>query len=152
MSKPRLAITHLAGQGGQTSCCGRALGELNQDDKIAGTAALVTCVEHHRLMVVRFYCPAASAAGSGLQHDSGSGQLPRKRCRGCGTVLAVKFGLYGLFPWRGDGRYRAGDAHQLLRSEAKAEAKVAAWNEQHKPGAEAGGWVVRWVPATELDK
>lgn len=81
----------------------------------------------------RHYC----TAGSSYPHTSGDGAAKRKKCAYCGGRLAVQHGCYGVFVWRGDGRYRAESAVALFAREGRAEAETA----------KDERYVVRWLAA-----
>jgi len=150
MAKPRVPVTHLAplATGGPHRCCGRLAAELDGDDLVTGEPGRVTCRKPERKLATRHFCPHEGKPGSGLRHDSGSGRPPRVFCRGCGGILLSAYGLYGVFAWRGDGRYPV-EAAQVLRV---SDAKAQAWADAHNrlPGTPKGGYVVRWVPDGEL--
>jgi hypothetical protein len=55
-------------------------------------------------------------------------------------MLAVQRGTYGVFAWRGDGRYALADAIKVFAREAKANAYVDTAASTHP-----GGVVVRWI-------
>lgn len=64
----------------------------------------------------------------------GSGRGPAK-CRGCGGAVYRQEGVYGVFTWRGDGKYRIEDAHATYQTERAAERRLV----------ENENWVVRFV-------
>lgn len=64
----------------------------------------------------------------------GRGKGPGK-CPKCGGPIFVQEGVYGVFTWRGDGRYRREDAHAVYQVEGAAERKTA----------EDPNWVVRFI-------
>jgi len=82
----------------------------------------------------RHYC----AAGDGYPHASGDGAPKRKKCAHCGGRLAVQLGCYGVFVWRGDGRYSRDNAVRLFAREARADAHTTT----------DPRYVVRWLVAT----
>jgi hypothetical protein len=70
----------------------------------------------------RFYCAASvSDERRRSAHDSGDGKPPRKRCRYCKGELVSQAGTYGVFTWRGDGRYPLADAHATFPRESTAD-------------------------------
>jgi hypothetical protein len=69
----------------------------------------------------RHYCPA----GRYYPHTNGDGAPKRKKCAYCGSRIEVQEGVYGVFVWRGDGRYRRENAERLFAREAKADAYIA---------------------------
>lgn len=79
----------------------------------------------------RHYC----TSGSGYPHTSGDGAPKRKKCAYCGGTLATMTGVYGVFVWRGDGRYRIADAVATFARETRADAYTAR-DERY---------VVRWI-------
>lgn len=66
----------------------------------------------------RHYC----TSGDGYPHTSGDGAAKRKKCAYCGGRIAVHEGAYGVFIWRGDGRYRQETAERLFARESAADA------------------------------
>lgn len=83
---------------------------------------------------VRHRC--ASSLGS-VHCTRGNGRPTRQTCRHCRGILLIEKGLWGVFVWRGDGRYRLEDAISTATREAVAERRCTEEN-QH---------VVRWIPA-----
>ena len=84
--------------------------------------------EHH--------CVNIDTPGSGAMHTRGTGRGPNK-CRYCGSAVMNTPGMYGVFTWRGDGKYKIENALWSYSS-----AKVAA----HKVlNADEPGLVVRFV-------
>lgn len=79
----------------------------------------------------RHYC----TSGSGYPHTSGDGAAKRKKCAYCGARLAVQLGCYGVFVWRGDGRYSQTTAERLFARENAAE----------KHATTDPRYVVRWL-------
>ena len=71
-----------------------------------------------------------------------SGKPTTKKCRDCGGQWFVLQGAYGVFTWRGDGRYRVEAAHATFASEARAQALA----DQHP----RDNWVVRFLPESVL--
>lgn len=65
----------------------------------------------------RHYCQHFGTSG---RHDVGPGKGPRK-CRTCGGAIRIMEGVYGVFVWRGDGRYPLADAVKTFTVEAAAE-------------------------------
>lgn len=66
----------------------------------------------------RHYC----TAGHYYPHTKGDGAAKRKKCAHCGGRIDVQEGVYGVFVWRGDGRYRRENAERLFAREATADA------------------------------
>lgn len=65
------------------------------------------------------------------------GDLPKcAKCKACGGSVYVQHGLWGVYTWRGDGRYMAVDEHRKFARKSAAD-KLAVANE----------WVTRWIPA-----
>jgi hypothetical protein len=85
---------------------------------------------------IRHLCPHANDTGLSFQHTHGNGAPKRKKCAYCGGVLYTITGLWGVFTWRGDGRYFHDGAHETFASEVKADA-YATTNDTY---------VVRWLP------
>lgn len=81
----------------------------------------------------RHYC----TSGSGYPHTSGDGAAKRKKCAYCGGAIVIQPGVYGVFVWRGDGRYRLDDAVATFARERTADAYTA----------RDGRYVVRWLVA-----
>ena len=67
----------------------------------------------------------------------GTRKPPSDKCRYCGSRLIIDTGLYGVFEWRGDGRYHEEEAKALFLTKPSAER----YAEKHS----ADAWVVRWI-------
>lgn len=63
------------------------------------------------------------------QCSRGTGKGPEK-CRTCKGVMVRQIGLYGVFVWRGDGRYPEADALSMHRTEGAAD-KACEANESY---------------------
>jgi hypothetical protein len=61
--------------------------------------------------------------------ERGRGRAPRCKCRYCGGLLRTASGIYGVFTWRGDGRYRLEDAHATYIQEGAADRFAARCSE-----------------------
>ena len=68
----------------------------------------------------------------------GHGKPTRKKCAHCGGSLFVEYGLWGVFTWRGDGRYPERKAYHTSTSHTRANRWAL------NKGADL---VVRWIPA-----
>lgn len=79
-------------------------------------------------------------------HTRGDGAPKRKKCAYCGGAVLTYAGTYGVFVWRGDGRYPLAEAVRTFERERAAET-WAQRNSRKYPDA-AGGLVVRWIPET----
>ena len=51
----------------------------------------------------------------------GAGTPTRKRCGYCGGTIRTDVGIWGVFTWRGDGRYPLGSALATFASELRAQ-------------------------------
>ena len=51
----------------------------------------------------------------------GSGVPKRRKCAWCGSGFLVEEGVYGVFEWRGDGRYKLEDAKRVYQSRLAAD-------------------------------
>ena len=72
-------------------------------------------------------------------HSAGNGKPRSKRCTYCRGPFVTEFGLWGVFGWRGDGRYPREAAERTFTRELAAED----WRLDH---AGAGNsLVVRWI-------
>lgn len=85
----------------------------------------------------RHFCPSSWGYGC----DRGDGKAPRKRCRRCGGQLVSVPVTYGVYVWRGDGRYREDDALALFARESAANRWIE--RHSHEYAHTAGGIVVR---------
>lgn len=65
----------------------------------------------------RYWCPARVSAH--CQH--GTGKPRAAKCHRCGSEFLVQAGIWGVFEWRGDGRYRLEDAASTYVRLASAE-------------------------------
>lgn len=83
----------------------------------------------------RHRCPH----GKGHPHTAGDGAPKRKKCAYCGGVVITEAGTYGVFAWRGDGRYRPVDAVKTFTTRRAAD-KFADANP-------TSGLVSRWIGA-----
>lgn len=54
----------------------------------------------------------------------GAGRPKRQKCAGCGGGFVVIEGVYGVFLWRGDGRYPITEAISTHEREAAAEREI----------------------------
>lgn len=71
-----------------------------------------------RKLAIRHYCQHFTTSG---RHDVGAGKGPRK-CRTCGGAIRTMTGVYGVFVWRGDGRYPLENAITTRLTERAADA------------------------------
>lgn len=71
-----------------------------------------------------------------VQCTNGNGKPTRKKCRYCGGSLCIEQGLWGVFSWRGDGRYPVENAHRTFVRESVADT----WATATSPD-----YVVRWI-------
>lgn len=64
-------------------------------------------------MAVRFHCPTTTCPRA-AQDALGHGQVKTSRgarvCAFCAEAVRIEHGVYGVFVWRGDGRYVLADA------------------------------------------
>jgi hypothetical protein len=88
-------------------------------------------------MASRYECSLMRESFAGSTHDSGNGKPPRQKCRGCGGRFTTYTGQWGVFVWRGDGRYYADNAISLHERERDAQRSA-----DREPEREL---VVRWV-------
>jgi hypothetical protein len=89
----------------------------------------------------RYYCSLRDKPGqlSGL-HAAGNGKPRSKTCTYCRGQLVTETGLWGVFEWRGDGRYRREAAENTFTRELAAED----WRLDHTGAGTS--LVVRWIP------
>lgn len=85
-----------------------------------------------RSIATRYRCPLQVTA------QCWGDKSKRASCPGCGARLHTLTGLWGVFTWRGDGRYRAEDAHRTYVRKSAADA--ATKTDQT--------WVVRWITSS----
>lgn len=85
-----------------------------------------------RKLSTRHYC---AIRGMATMCTKGTGKPKRARCAGCGGALVTVTGLYGVFAWRGDGRYPESDAVKTFTRESAAEAFTTTDE----------SYVVRWI-------
>ncbi len=103
-----------------------------------------------RKLARRHYCEHQDNPAAGLStfHTRGNGKPRTKRCTYCGGRLVEVTGLWGVFEWRGDGRYRLADAIRTFTIESRADA----WTRSQAGMATyPAGLVVRWMPDSLLD-
>jgi hypothetical protein len=86
-------------------------------------------------LATRYRCPLQVTA------QCWGDQSKRKTCPGCGARQYALHGRWGVFTWRGDGRYPESDAHATYVRESAAEA----FAEREGPGS----YVVRWIMAPQ---
>jgi hypothetical protein len=94
----------------------------------------------------RWHCVHRGNPAAGLRHDEGMGKPPRQKCSGCGGEFVHEQGLLGVFAWRQDGRYPAGDSRGTRLTDRAAQRLADKLNAEDPDGAPAGGYVVRWIP------
>jgi hypothetical protein len=97
-------------------------------------------------LATRYQCAHRGNPAAGLVHDEGTGKPPRQKCSRCGGEFVTTLGLLGVFAWRRDGRYPAGDARGTRRTERAAQQLADKLGREDPDGAPAGGYVVRWIP------
>jgi hypothetical protein len=68
-----------------------------------------------------------------------AGKPKSKKCPGCGGHWLIQEGMFGVFTWRGDGRYRLEDAHATYSSEKLAYRRITTGLNPT--------WVVRFISA-----
>lgn len=66
----------------------------------------------------------------------GGDQSKRAKCKYCHSTMFVQRGLWGVYTWRGDGRYLQADAHRTFVRLSAADRF-----------ASANDYVTRWIPS-----
>lgn len=133
----------MAGPGQPLLCCGKQPRLMPGRDVVTRDPAKVNC--GLRKPAARHYCRMRDYPGSGSQHTAGDGTPTRRFCAGCHGELVTEHGLWGVFRWRGDGRYPWEDAI-CTYTRAGLASERATSDEAKQDDPEHGGWVVRWIP------
>jgi hypothetical protein len=100
---------------------------------------------------VRHWCVSRDSAGTTWAqfHTAGYGRPRSARCTYCRGELVTETGLHCVLAWRGDGRYRLGDAVSTHASPVAAErAREKAYDAARARfgyGSEETNLVVRWI-------
>jgi len=95
-----------------------------------------------RKLATRHECIHHGTGNGGQSHTKGHGKARSQKCAFCRGRIYTETGLYGVFAWRGDGRYPEADAVKTFTSPVVAD-RYAETEYVKYPGN--GGLVVRWI-------
>jgi hypothetical protein len=124
--------------GSMALCCHQAASHLPGDDQVTRRPERATCTGPALRMSQRWWC--LTRILDGVTHDSGTGVMPRQRCRGCGGQFVTEQGRWGVFEYTTTGIYRLESAEEHYLHHHMAQ-KLC--DRENKAGA---SWVVRWIP------
>jgi hypothetical protein len=99
-------------------------------------------------MGTRYECSLRNHTGSGLAnfHGKGHGKPRSKTCTYCRGAWIITTGRWGIFEWRGDGRYALDLAIETFDREPAADKAAERVAIERIATNHAGGVVVRWLP------